>query len=336
MNVFSTLTRLVVASCLVSASASLKGDDSLANTFLSEAPQAWREMENTLLHCEGELLLEAFGLTSGGGRIRRYAEEVRFMLNGSDHRRTEAVDLDSGVVSAGCRNSGESFWVKGYGDFDTNYKLERMSDSVKTAWGESRVADDHMWRVAPLIYGPFALKDIPLREVVKSETFKLNSISRLADTLEIYVEFDYTPPSGDLWQVAVWFNPDNNWAVNQYKINQPFGKTGGESVVSIQYDTEQGVAKSFLPSKVLSTFGEPEKLRLQSENWELGRLEMTLASFESKEVPEENFKLKAFGVSPPAAANTWLWLAVIGGLGSLLIVAGLSLARAPSTSKSGS
>jgi hypothetical protein len=310
-----TIALLAVALLRSVSAVAADGDQVLRGRFLAEAPSGWQRLSDALLHCRGRLTVSVRLVTPEGVKPvaeAGYDEEVSFALNGSGLRLTEAIDSDNrSRVTVGCRNSKYTFWAEGEilggptGD-RANRKFWHWPDRnpeptpSSNSWTHDLQAADHVWRIQPLIYAPFAIQDNPLADIVDSKSFELQSvIAAGADQELVEVRFQYQPAREENpWKVAMTLDPGNFWGVRKYHLETEYTKgKSGVLELSLVYGKEAH-AETGVRLPVAATALMNAKKQFESGTYE--RKDLVLKEFELADVPESEFTLAAFGLTERA------------------------------------
>ena len=316
------------ASLLVIASDS----EDLRERFIQEAPEGWQKLSRILLHGQGQIHLSSKNYSPNSNPTNAYEEDVVFMINGENHRRVEAIDKQSKRVSIGCRNPSQSFWLKGTQNI-SGYRIDILRKDNDETWSDNRMANDHMWRVAPLIYTPFAIRDIELIHIISSEQFSLKSVrSASGDSGEVEVSFRYVTPQGIPWDVIMTVDPSNSWAVTHYSMEQPFGKNILTFDCTVKYGEMSPDLTIRPPISAVEIVGEKKEIAsgtyLQHE--------FELVNFKVEDIPKQEFTLEAFDLTESRnglVSSQWrIWSLITINAGVLLFLLGLWIIKRKSSS----
>ena len=301
----------------------------LRDRFLQEAPDGWRNLSAILLHSRGRVHLSSMTKESSGDVSNAYQEDIVFMLSGDDRRRVEATDKDTRKVSVGCRNRLRAFWLNGIPGTRDEYRIDRLYDASDQHWTDGRIAEDHMWRVAPLVYTPFAIDDHDLTDIVSSSKFTLLSIRPSAERPdEVEVVFQYVTPEGSVWDVNMTVDPLNSWAVTHYYLEYPWKQQVLAFDCTVTYGMKSPTSSIRLPANARMISGWKEGIASGPHL----RQDFTMVNFTVEDVPDSMFTLEAFGLDdsghriiPAGRWNSLVLLAINAGI--LLVLLGLWMTR---------
>lgn len=334
MNVSLAKYSLVAAVLLFLSVAPLRAEDEqeLRRRFLNEAPQGWKRLSDILLHSRGRVELSVRAFTPEGPRTdyAGYDEDVSFLLNGAELRCVESND--KGRVTVGARNPDYTFHLKAVGlhlrsKTNRSYRVDGVEPvSTSDQWTYAREAEDHVWRISPVIYAPFAVNDLPLVDIINSDSFRLTSIGvpdRHPGLVEI--QFQYQPPHEEHpWQVTATLDPSNHWAVQESRWEWMKGIHLVIWESGLQYSDEAfGETDVRLPVSAVVMASAKE-----DEAGHYVKREFVLKEFAVADIPESEFRLAAFGLDEPGKGqpipvdNSHLAL-ILFNVGAVLVIVGV-------------
>ncbi len=337
MCAMSYRTSLALLLIVVSTTAPAMATDAeeLRARFLAEAPKGWRLLSDCLLHARGRIELTVSDITPSSvpSHYRGYEERVSFLLNGDTYRCVEADD--TGRVSVGCRNPGQTFHLKAINRIaepkpSRLYRIDSITPVGPSAeWTPHSEAADHVWRISPLLYTPFAIGDWPLADLIRSPTCQLLSVGAVGDHGE-FVEICFNvmaPQEAERWDVVAILDPSNSWAVQSYR--KLFKTAAGRAVwdCAVAYDPglymDSGIC---LPRTAVVLVEEQARFDAGFRN----RRELRLVEFSSETIPESEFSLSAFGLSEPEQRSTSATASprlaiILFNVGAFLVVVGVWL-----------
>jgi hypothetical protein len=313
-------TSRIISICLsigmVVASQSLSAQEALRDRFLTEGPKGWLTLSSTLQQLQGTCISRY-----SVGNNEAITSETKFKIN-----RELLVYEESRKVPGG----EDSARVLGV---NSKYRFGLQKESAGTSWllADSGAPSDRLHIQHPyaraasggfirFLDAPFTICFMPISEMIKEDGFKLGEISEVTREGKVLVKvaFTYVPPkiSPELvkgkpiridkhmtklrggWMLL---NPDANWAIEETGMDLEGGKKGSSVVDYVK--SERGF---FLPSRVVDKSVYPS-------TWDV-----TFAGLSSREIPESEFTLSAyglpepFGVVWPEPTRWWLWLSLAG------------------------